>query len=108
MRRFFRWAAVSALPLFLLTFSPQGAQAQTGELLNSGGFEWPYNPDQRGDGGGFIATGWSAWWYNDPGDLYDGPEYKAASIEVDPYRVRSGLAAQQYFRAWARHQGGLY
>lgn len=78
------------------------------DLLQNGSFEQPYNPDQRLDGGGLIAWGWSAWWFNDEGDYYDGPEFKMANLAVDPFRVRTGEDAQQLFRPHARHQGGVW
>jgi LysM repeat protein len=93
----------SALPV--ASAQPAG---QDGNLLTNPGFEQPFEADQRGDGGGFVAHGWRAWWYNDAGDEYDGPEFKQANIEVDPNRVRSGFDAQEYFRAWAKHLAGVY
>lgn len=81
---------------------------QDNNLLVNGGFEWPYNDDFRSDGGGFVAHGWNAWWYNDPGGDFDAPEFKGASIEEDASRVRDGVVAQQYFRPWARHMAGLW
>jgi len=100
--------------LILLTCAFAGSRAsahpadQDNNLLVNGGFEWPYNQDDRGDGGGQVAHGWTAWWYNDPGDEYDGPEYKGASIEADASRVRDGVVAQQYFKPSARFLAGLY
>lgn len=87
--------------------SAQPAEQEQNLLLNPS-FEQPFVPDQRGDGGGFVAHGWGAWWYNDEGDEYDGPEFKQAKLADDPYRVRSGENAQQYFRAWALHIAGVY
>ncbi len=106
-------AAVTLAALIGLAGAPASALArppvQDGDnLLINGGFEYPYAEDFRWDGGGFIAHGWTAWWYNDPGGDYDAPEFKDANIEVDPSRVRDGVAAQQYFRPWARHMAGVY
>ncbi|HEC22478.1 MAG TPA: LysM peptidoglycan-binding domain-containing protein [Chloroflexi bacterium] len=88
--------------------TPGRAGAQGTNLLDNPSFEQPFVLEVRADGGGFVAHGWSPWWYNDAGDEYDGPEFKQANIEVDPNRVRSGEDAQQYFRPWARHLAGLY
>jgi LysM repeat protein len=88
--------------------SASTASAQDQNLLVNPSFEQPFEPDLRGDGGGFVAHGWHAWWFNDAGDEYDAPEFKPAHILVDPYRVRSGEDAQQYFRAWAKHLAGVY
>jgi len=92
---------------------PQAAYAQPqpqdgDNLLVNGGFEWPYNDDFTAKGGGQVAHGWNAWWYDDPGNTYDTPEFKPASIEVDPHRVRDGVVAQQYFKDSALHMAGLY
>jgi hypothetical protein len=115
IRPFSQWlrrAFNAALGALCLTFLAQPVSAQPlqqdGNLLVNGGFEWPYNEDFRSDGGGFVAHGWNAWWYNDPGGDFDAPEFKGASIEEDASRVRDGVVAQQYFRPWARHMGGLW
>ncbi len=77
-------------------------------LLANPSFEEPFLPDIRPDGGGFVAHGWSAWWYNDDGPVYDGPEFKQATVAIDANRVRSGGNAQQYFRDYAKHIAGMY
>ena len=107
MRRTIVVGGVLLLAALLLSVTPGQVQAQD-NLLKNPGFEQPFKPDVRADGGGYVAHGWSAWWQNDAGDELDGPEYKQANIAIDPYRVRSGQDAQQYFRPWARHLAGLY
>jgi len=117
---------IRQIRLFALTFivlsvcliSTVGASAQTPtpgappkdprNLVENPSFEPPFIEDKRTDGGGFVASGWQAWWYNDAGDEFDAPEFKPAEIFIDPNRVRSGGTAQQYFRPWARHQAGVY
>src|SRR5574341_369345 len=107
-----RRALGAAFGVLCLSFAAKPASAQPpgqdDNLLVNCGFEWPYNEDFRSDGGGFVAHGWNAWWYNDPGGDYDAPEFKGASIEEDAARVRDGVVAQQYFRPWALHMAGLW
>jgi LysM repeat protein len=81
---------------------------QSGELLTNPGFEEPYYRIATDEGGGAIATGWTAWWYNDPGPDYSVPEYEIAPISRDPYRVHSGAAAQQIFRPSTLWKAGVY
>ena len=113
MRRNVVRAIVPALALISLLLGgmrPASAHpvGEDTDLLANPGFERPYEFFGEDDGGGYVAHGWYPWWYNDDGDVYDGPEFKQASIEIDPYRVRSGDDAQQYFRAWAKHLAGVY
>ncbi len=84
------------------------APAAQGELLTNPGFEEPYYRIATQEGGGAIATGWTAWWYNDPGPDYSVPEYEIAPISRDPYRVHSGAAAQQIFRPSVLWKAGVY
>jgi LysM repeat protein len=90
--------------------------AQSGELLTNPGLEafmtadgkFDYPVIQTTDGGGHVAEGWLPWWYNDAGVDYSVPEYDIAPITRDPYRVRSGNAAQQLFRPSVLWQAGIY
>ena len=110
MQRKLLGALMMAL-IIILVAAPQtvdaGPEAQNPNLLTNPGFEPPYYEDFRSDGGGFVANGWRAWWYNDAEHEFDAPEFKEARLDVDPFRVRNGLAAQQYFRPWAKHLGGI-
>ncbi len=107
------------LILFIFTLLPlTKAAAQTPtpgpppkdprNLLENPSFEVPFEQQVTDTGGGLIANGWQAWWYDDAGDNFDTPEYKQADISIDPNRIRSGGHAQQYFRPWARHRAGVY
>lgn len=51
-----------------------------------------------------VASGWEPWW--DPKATR--PEYKRADLVVDPRRVHSGSAAQQWFNNYATHTAGIY
>lgn len=77
-------------------------------LLDNPSFEVPFEEQVTDTGGGMVASGWTAWWYDDNGDDFDTPEYKQADISLDANRIRSGGHAQQYFRPWARHRAGVY
>jgi hypothetical protein len=112
MRRYMVIAGALLVAALLLSLTagqvsarPAGAETN---LLTNPSFEAPFIPDWRDDGGGFVAHGWRAWWVNTDTDDLQGPEYKQANIAVDPYRVRTGRDAQQYFRPWTRHLAGLY
>ena len=90
----------------LLLIMPVFAQGPV-NLLTNPGFEGAYNP-QDNQGEIRVANGWRAFWSE--GQRYvpgiDGgfndhptrrPEYNAALPGVDPYRIRSGQAAQHWF-----------
>jgi len=102
--------------ILMLTLAPHSVQAapndQSGELLTNPGFEadekYEYPRIVTIDGGGAVAAGWSAWWYNDSGAAYSVPEYEVAPINRDPYRVHSGNAAQQLFRPSVLWKAGVY
>jgi len=85
---------------------PPGLQPGV-DLIRNGSFEQPYISWDRPDGGGRVAHDWEPWWFNDPGNEFDGPEYVMANINVDQRRIKSGEDAQQYFRPCARHMAGV-
>ncbi|MCC6904783.1 MAG: LysM peptidoglycan-binding domain-containing protein [Anaerolineae bacterium] len=103
------WLAAAAVLIGLLAGGGQPASAQSGELLTNPSFEPPFNEFVvPGTGQGFVASGWTPWWVNTDTDNLDTPEYKAATLQVDAYRVHDGTTAQQYFRKWAMHLAGVY
>jgi len=77
-------------------------------LLVNPGFEEPYYRIVTEEGGGAIAEGWTAWWFNDDGPDYSVPEYEIAPMNRDPFRVHSGEAAQQVFRPTTLWEAGVY
>ena len=94
---------------------------QAGNLLTNPGFEPFTTPAGQYDyplvvtdqGGGHVAEGWSPWWYWHPvqGDIfqsYVAPEFDIAPISRDPFRVRTGNAAQQIFRPSTMWKAGVY
>lgn len=86
----------------------ESSTAVSGNLLINGSFEEPYYRIATAEGGGAIATGWTAWWFNDAGDTYQVPEYEIAPLFRDANRVRTGNAAQQLFRPSTRWLAGVY
>jgi hypothetical protein len=51
-----------------------------------------------------VATGWMPWW-----DARSArPEWKDASVTIDPRRVHGSQHAQQWFNNYAKHTGGVY
>ncbi len=101
------------LPADVATEAPTPSEAPrsilaSGNLLVNGGFEEPYYRIATAEGGGAVANGWTAWWFNDVGDTYQVPEYEIAPLFRDPFRVRSGGAAQQMFRPSTRWLAGVY
>jgi uncharacterized protein YraI len=114
------FAAVLILGALAGVVGPRAASAhsnaQTADLLANPGFEPFTTEDGKYDyplfvtpeGGGHIAEGWSAWWYNDEGPTYSAPEYDIAPIYRDPYRVHSGNAAQHIFRPSTLWMAGIY
>ncbi len=94
---------------------------QDGNLLTNPGFEPFSTPEGQYDyplivtpqGGGHVAGGWSPWWYWHPDSedifqSYIAPEFDIAPISRDPFRVRSGNAAQQIFRPFTMWKAGVY
>lgn len=79
-----------------------------GNLLANGGFEEPYYRIATEEGGGAIAEGWEAWWFNDVGDDYSVPEFEIAPDFRDEFRIHSGLASQQIFRPATLWLAGVY
>lgn len=97
------------------------------EAAMAHGYKWMNDGDNGGNGmetvelplingdleGGFrqvdgigeltVAEGWFPWWH--PGSAR--PEYKAATLDIDPRRVHSGNAAQQWFNNFAKHTAGI-
>lgn len=51
-----------------------------------------------------VAESWVPWWHQTDRR----PEFKAAVPEVDPFRIHSGQAAQQWFTSYSTHTGGIY
>lgn len=118
------WARLLALVLAIGALAgllgPRIASAEPNEqaanLLHNPGFEPFTTPDGKFDypiystpeGGGHVAEGWTPWWWNDEGPDYAVPEYDIAPIYRDPYRVRSGNAAQQIFRPSVLWIAGVY
>lgn len=80
-------------------------------LLYNGGFEDEFHP-WRGTGELHTADGWTPWWVpqsvSDPAWKNRRPEFKRATLAVDPGRVRNGESAQQYFSFWGTHIGGVW
>ncbi|MCC6904674.1 MAG: LysM peptidoglycan-binding domain-containing protein [Anaerolineae bacterium] len=88
--------------------TPAPALASGPNLLVNGGFEEPYYRLSTPEVTAAVANGWSIWFYNDAGAVYDAPEYEIAPRRNDPFRVRSGEAAQMYFRPYVMHLAGVY
>lgn len=81
-------------------------------LLYNGGFENEFHL-YRGTSALLVADGWTPWWVPqqtppDPAWKNRRPEWKRATRDVDPSRIRSGESAQQYFSFWGTHIGGIY
>jgi hypothetical protein len=71
-------------------------------MLTNPGFEGSWT--HRSAPEVYVADGWEPWWHaNDTR-----PEYKRATPDVDPRRVRTGNAAQQWFNSYATHTAGIY
>jgi len=51
-----------------------------------------------------VANDWQPWWHQSDRR----PEFKLATLAVDPHRVRNGQAAQQWFTSFSTHTGGIY
>lgn len=51
-----------------------------------------------------VADYWTPWWDEDSAR----PEYKIATLVIDPRRVRTGQAAQQWFNNYNTHTAGIY
>ncbi|NDJ52858.1 MAG: hypothetical protein GYB68_07230, partial [Chloroflexi bacterium] len=104
------WIAlfIAAIALFSVTPAQAEPLDQAVNLLVNPSFEEPYYRFSNPDGGGAVATGWEPWWFNDEGPVYAVPEYEIAPTEKDPFRVRSGEAAQMWFRPFILHEAGVY
>jgi hypothetical protein len=100
-------ALVASLSVAARPASAQPA-AQTENYLSNPSFEEPFIEYVWADGSGWVASGWTPWYFNDEGSEYDTPEFKQAKKIYDASRVRSGDNSQQYFRDWAKHLAGLY
>ena len=74
-----------------------------GNLLENPGFEG--GSSARGAPQVVVADHWEPWW--DSGDTR--PEFKIATRDIDPNRVRpGGDQAQQWFNSFATHTAGVY
>ena len=101
-------------PLLLLglalVLSGSPAQAQDNPVRNPSFegdyFAWSGIPEIQ------VAHDWTPWWAaqqaSDPPEINRRPEYKQANPAVDPHRVHSGSAAQQYFTFYSTHIAGMY
>jgi hypothetical protein len=81
-------------------------------LLFNGGFENEFHKYQN-QSALIVADGWTPWFVPqrrppDPAWKNRRPEWKRATPEVDPARIRSGGSAQQYFSFWGTHIGGIF
>jgi len=81
-------------------------------LLYNGGFENEFHL-YRDKSALLVADGWTPWWVpqqNPPDPAWKNrrPEWKRATLNVDPLRMRNGESAQQYFSFWGTHIGGIY
>jgi uncharacterized protein YraI len=114
---------IAGIPASLLGTGAVHAQPaeQDGNLLTNPGFEPFITPEGLFDyplivtpeGGGHVAEGWLPWWYwhLDEEDIFQNyvvPEYDIAPISRDPFRVRTGNAAQQIFRPATMWKAGVY
>lgn len=83
----------------------------SGDLLYNGDFEGTFHKYQDHDGL-IVADGWTPWWVpqqaTDPAWKNRRPEWKQATLSIDPFRIRTGASAQQYFTFWGTHVGGVY
>jgi hypothetical protein len=79
-------------------------------LLKNPSFEGEFHP-WNNIPEAHVADGWTPFWVEQqPGDepwKNRRPEYKRATLAIDPNRVRSGQSAQQYFSFWGTHIAGL-
>lgn len=81
-------------------------------LLYNGGFENEFHLYQ-GKSALLVADGWTPWCVSqqsppDPAWKNRRPEWKRATLEVDPARIHTGESSQQYFSFWGTHIGGVY
>ena len=80
-------------------------------LIYNGDFENEFHP-WRGTGELHVADGWTPWWVEQTGDdpawKNRRPEFKRATLNVDPGRIRKGESSQQYFSFWGTHVAGLW
>jgi LysM repeat protein len=87
-------------------------QQEGGNLLANPSFEAPYVPMTASDASGFYANSWNPWYLHHSEDdepcRNRGPEYKEATLSIDPRRVHGGVAAQQVFTFYGTHVGGVY
>jgi hypothetical protein len=72
------------------------------QILNNG-FEGGWR-EVDGIGELKVAGNWYPWWHASD----TRPEYKIATVEVDPYRIHSGVQAQQWFNTYDTHTAGIY
>jgi hypothetical protein len=103
-----RYLLPAALLIAVLIAQPAPYRASAGDNLLITRLRSAYTQHTSPDGGGFVASGWTPWWFNDPGDVFAAPEFDIAPIERDPNRVRSGAAGQALFRPNVLFQAGVY
>ena len=79
------------------------------------GHVWIENPNAEGgfryvDGVGElqVANGWHPWYYENPGESWFRPEYKAETRDIGRGRVYEGAYAQKLFTTYAKHDAGVY
>ena len=108
-RRWGSFTKVTAVTLVLGLFGLGGAEAQSGNLLQNGGFEDGFF-SWDGIGELQLAHGWTPWWIEDGNHepVWRRPEWKPAVGQFYPNRVRSGGFAQQYFTFFGGHYAGIY
>lgn len=107
----------SVIVIVVALIAVRAARAQTNEQIVNAGFELPYN--EQGAGPIQVPHGWAAWWEDGLHDIpgiqggsaaqypTGRPEYKAATLDIDPHRVRSGGAAAQWFNYSRTGYAGL-
>jgi hypothetical protein len=82
-----------------------GCPASGQNLLLNPSFEGPYEP-YASIGELNRAAEWVPFWFD--GDNNQRPEFKPATLAVDPRRVHSGEMAQQYFKSHGQFKAGIY
>jgi hypothetical protein len=87
----------------------QGAQIET---ANTVGLVNPFLEDgfRYVDGVGElqVGNGWHPWYYENPGEQWFRPEYKAETRDVGRGRVYEGDYSQKLFTTYAKHDAGIY
>ena len=89
-----------------LPFIARTILSPTTDLLYNGGFENEFQKYRNRDRL-IVALGWTPW-VTQPRPTDVQPEYKRATLAIDPLRVHGGESAQQYFSFWSTHIAGVY